>query len=255
MTSQDKHKIEIMTQGGKILSRIMHDLVAAVTIGVSTAQINDLANELCRKHGVKPAFLGYNGYPASLCASVNSVVVHGIPNTKPLKEGDLVGLDFGIIYRGYCLDCARTKYLGKPNKAIKTLIDVTQQSLDAAQLAIVPNQSRVGNIGFAVESLAKKNNLGLVRDLAGHGVGKKLQEEPSIPNYGRKGTGVILKSGMTIAIEPMLTLGTSEVNINPDGWSVITRDNSLSAHFEDTFAILSDKVVNLTADNVKPVDS
>lgn len=255
MTEADRHKIEIMKEGGRILSRIMSELSDAIAPGVSTSQLNDLSNSLCQKYRVKPAFLGYNSYPASLCASVNDTVVHGIPDTRPLRDGDLIGIDFGIIYKGFCLDCARTKFLGQPSKSVSTLINATRESLIAAASNIVPNISKVGDIGFTVETIAKKNNLGIIRDLAGHGVGKELQEEPSIPNYGKKGTGQLLVSGMTIAIEPMLTLGASEVIVRPDGWSVVTKDNSLSAHFEDTFAILDDKVINLTSDDHKPVDS
>lgn len=247
MNNSDTIKIRIMTEGGKILAAIINELMDAISVGVTTAQLNDLSNELCRKHHVKPAFLGFNGYPASLCASVNEVVVHGLPDTKPLKEGDVVSIDFGIVYKGYCLDCARTRYIGKKlNKDISRLMNATQESLNAAQKTIVPDKTRVGDIGATVEAIAKKNNLGIVRDLAGHGIGKKLQEEPSIPNFGEIGTGPILTPGMTIAIEPMLTLGSHDVSVDKDDWSVRTKDKSLSAHFEDTFAILDDKVVNLT---------
>ncbi len=246
MNRRDALKIEIMHEGGKIMSQMIKAIVNAINPGVTTAQLNDLANELCQKYHVRPAFLGFNGYPASLCTSVNDVVVHGIPNNKPLHEGDLVGVDFGIVYKGYCLDCARSKYLGQPSSEIAKLLRVTEDSLKAAAAAIRPNQSRVGDIGATVEAMAKENGLGVVRDLAGHGIGKSLQEDPSIPNYGKKNTGKLLTTGMTIAIEPMLTLGTHEVYMQRDGWGVNTKDKSLSAHFEDTFAIMDDKIVNLT---------
>jgi len=246
MNKNDAIKIDIMTRGGKIISQIMKEVIDAVAFGVTTAQLNDLSNEICRKYRVRPAFLGFNGYPASICASINNIVVHGIPNNTPLQEGDLVGLDFGIIYNGFCLDCARTKYIGTPDKEISRLIKGTRESLGAGSGSIIPNVTKVGDIGFAIEGVAKKYNLGVVRDLAGHGIGRKLQEEPSIPNFGEKGLGRLIKPGMTIAIEPMLTLGTHEVGVGKDGWSVATKDGSLSAHFEDTFAILEEKVINLT---------
>lgn len=230
-------EIERMRSAGKILATILKELNSAVKPGVTTYELDALATDLCKKHRVKPAFLGFNGYPATLCASTNEVVVHGIPNKKKLIQGDIVGLDMGVKHNGYYADSALTVPVGKINKDAEKLIEITKKSLYLA-IKELKHGSHVGDIGATVSHLAQAHSLAVVRDLTGHGIGKKLQEEPSIPNYGTYGKGALLEAGMTIAIEPMLTLGSPEIVIDRnDGWTIRTQDKSLSAHFEHTVLI------------------
>lgn len=230
-------EIERMRSAGKILATILKELNSAVKPGVTTYELDALATDLCKKHRVKPAFLGFNGYPATLCASTNEVVVHGIPNKKKLIQGDIVGLDMGVKHNGYYADSALTVPVGKINKDAEKLIEITKKSLYLA-IKELKHGSHVGDIGATVSRLAHAYGLAVVRDLTGHGIGKKLQEEPSIPNYGTYGKGALLEAGMTIAIEPMLTLGSPEIVIDRnDGWTIRTQDKSLSAHFEHTVLI------------------
>lgn len=231
-----KLEIEYMTRAGAILAAILREIASAVSAGVTTNELDALANELCKKHKVKPAFLGFNGFPASICASVNDAVVHGIPNDTKLKEGDIVGIDMGVVYMGYYSDSAVTVAVGKVNKDKALLIKATKESLDTA-IKVVKDGVHTGDIGHTVSNIAQKYNLGVVRELTGHGIGKSLQEDPSIPNYGKPGTGTLLKAGMTIAIEPMLNLKGPEVYSDSDGWTIRTKDKEVSAHFEHTVLV------------------
>ena len=241
-------QIQAMREGGKILAMILKELEKAVKPGITTKSLDELAVELVLFHKVRPSFLGYGGFPAVLCTSVNDEVVHGVPSERVLKEGDILSLDFGIIHGDLNTDMAITlPVLGKlskkewqsKNKKTAKLIEVTKQALDAG-IDAVKVGNRVGAIGYAVQTYVEKHGFGVVRDLVGHGVGKKLHEEPYVPNFGHPDEGPILKEGMTIAIEPMVTCGGWEVKTGDDGFVFVTTDGSLSAHFEHTILITAD---------------
>ena len=221
-------------------SRIVLETLAvvekAVAPGVTTEELDRIAEAEIRRQGARPAFIGYRGYPKTLCTSVNDEVVHGIPGNRLLKEGDVVGIDCGAVVDGYFGDAARTVAVGKISAETAKLIDTTRKALMAGIDAVRPG-GRVSDIGAAVEAVAVAHGYGVVRDFVGHGVGTALHEEPQIPNYGPAGRGSLLKAGMVLAIEPMFNLGRAEVSVDGDGWTVRTRDRSISAHFEHTIAI------------------
>lgn len=235
-------EIARLKKGGPILARILRAVVAKATSGTSTTLLDTYANELIREANCKPAFLNYRPdsadvpYPASLCVSVNSEVVHGIPSERILKKGDIVSLDLGLNYEGVFLDHAVTVGVGTIKPRDKTLLSATEGALYAGIEAIVPGAT-VGDIGHAIESYVKPHKLGIVRVLSGHGVGRAIHEDPYIPNYGKRGKGATLKPGMVIAIEPMLTLGSEDVILLRDGYTLKTSDNSRAAHFEHTVLI------------------
>lgn len=230
-------EIESMRTAGQILSRVLDLACQEVVQGVSTKELSNLAAKELKRLGGEPAFLGYNGFPEPICISVNDEVVHGIPReTKIIREGDVVSLDFGVRYQGMIVDSARTVVCGNAASDVSKLIAITEASL-AEGLAVVKNGVKTGTIGYAIEGVLKKAKLGIVRDLVGHGVGHHIHEDPNIPNYGRAGTGAVLVSGMTVAIEPMATLGKDGVYTDVDGWTVRTKDGSLAAHFEHTVLI------------------
>jgi len=247
-----KEEIEILREGGKRLATILKKVGEKIAPGISAYELDQLAEKLIRDGGDEPAFLGYKPeghgapYPASLCVSVNSEVVHGIPfKDKILKEGDIVSIDLGLKHKGLFTDHAITLPVGKISKKDIELLNVTKDSLLEGIVAIVPG-SRVGDIGHAIEKFVKPYKYGIVRTLSGHGVGKYIHEDPYIPNFGKKGTGVLLEAGMVIAIEPMLTLGTHNVIVNKDGYTIRTSDDSKSAHFEHTVLITNDGAEILT---------
>lgn len=236
-------EIAIMAEGGKILREILYQMAEAVRPGVTTAEIDKLARELVLSWAKKipeakisSSFCGYRGFPGFVCISVNDEVVHGIPSSRVLKEGDIVGLDFGIVYKGFHTDSAITVPVGKISKEAERLLRVTKESLELGVQEVLLGNT-VGDIGYAVQKHAEKNGFGIVKELVGHGVGRKLHEEPYVPNYGKKGEGEILKEGMVIAIEPMITAGKPAVEIAADNWTYKTKDSSLAAHFEHTVAI------------------
>ena len=200
-------EIEIMAEGGKILAKIIKEVAKHAKIGTTTKELDKVAEDLIFRYGAKPAFKGFNNYPAVLCASVNEEVVHAIPNDRKLKEGDLLTLDLGINYKNYCTDMAITIGIGKIDKKFQKLIDVTEKSLELAIKQCKPG-NRLGDIGFAIQSYVEKNGFNVIRDLVGHGIGKKVHEEPEVLNYGEKATGIVLKPGMVIAIEPMNIVGS-----------------------------------------------
>ena len=217
----------------------------AVAPGVTTEELDRLAEAEIRRRGARPAFLGYRGYPKTLCTSVNDEVVHGIPGRRALREGDIVGVDCGAIVGGYFGDASRTMPVGTIDPEKAELLEVTRKGLEAGIAAARPG-NRVSDIGAAVEAVAIPHGYGVVRDFVGHGVGTALHEEPQIPNYGPGGRGSLLRAGMVIAIEPMFNLGRAEVSTDKDGWTVRTRDGSASAHFENTVAITKDGPLVLT---------
>lgn len=243
-------EIEIMRQGGKILANLVASVPSRVQLGMTTKLLADEVGKEMKALGVRSAFLDYNGFPEVICTSVNEQVVHGIPSSKvKLTDGDLLSVDIGIIYKGMIVDSATSVYVGEQSgmsKKIDSLLKTTQRSLMAGIDSITGSGTRVGTIGAAVASVLDPAGLGIVRDLVGHGVGYAVHEDPNIPNYGVAGTGPTLRAGMIIAIEPMATLGDWRVNILSDGWTVVTRDNSLAAHFEHTVLITESGVEILT---------
>lgn len=253
MRPKTNSEIEAIRKSGQMLRTILELFEEKLVPGVTGKELDELAQRELKKMGGKPAFLGVVGgpgvpdFPASVCISVNDAVVHGIPSDIPFKEGDIVGFDFGVIYKGMITDAARTFIVGGKahSPAVQQLVEVTKKSLDEG-IATIKNGSRTGDIGAAVQKVLDQYNLGIVRDLVGHGVGHELHEAPEIPNYGFKGMGQMLKTGMTIAVEPMATLGDWKVVVDPDGWTIRTRDGSISAHFEDTLLITDDGVEILT---------
>lgn len=229
-------EIRAIRESGKMLSTVLTLLEKEIATGMTTKHLASLAADELRRLGGKPAFLGYGGFPDVICISVNDEVVHGIPGSYVIKEGDVVGLDFGVTYNGMITDAARTVIVGSATKQKKRLVDTTKVALEAG-IQTLHGGVRVGDIGAAVQVVLDDAGLGIVRDLVGHGVGHMVHEDPNIPNYGRRGTGPVLESGMTIAIEPMATLGSHKVYVATDGWTILTRDGSLSAHFEHTVLI------------------
>ncbi len=234
-------EIRTINEGGKILHRILLATAKLAQPGVSTAELNAFAEKEITKAGGRPSFIGYgtkkNPFPAGLCTSVNDVVVHGIPSKKEiLREGDIVGLDIGMEYKGLFTDTAITVGVGEVSSLAQRLIDTTEKCL-AEAIRIVRPSRRIGDIGFTIQSIAEAAGFSVVRDLVGHGVGYAVHEDPSVPGYGKKGTGVELVSGMVLAIEPMLCQGRYQVYFDDDGWAIRTADGSLSAHFEHTIAV------------------
>lgn len=240
-----KEEIEIMRKGGRIAASILRQLKNTVKPGITTESLNKYAEELIKKAGAIASFKDFHGYPASICTSINKEVVHGIPSNKILKEGDIVGIDLGILYQGYHTDTALTCGVGKISNEAQKLIDITQTALEKAIVAAKIG-NHLGDIGQKIQSYIESEGYSVVRSLVGHGVGRELQEEPAVPNYGKKGEGFILKEGITIAIEPMINAGKYQVKVLNDGWTVVTTDKSLSAHFEHTVAITSNGAVVLT---------
>lgn len=226
-----------MREAGRIVCEILDELEKAVAPGVTTWELDALAEKLIHQKGARPAFKGYHGFPACLCASVNEEVVHGIPSkTRKLAEGDLMKLDFGVVYKGYFGDSARTVPVGKVSPEARALVEATREALRKAIGAAVPG-NRIGDIGHAVQSHVEGRGFSVVRDFVGHGIGKKLHEEPQVPNFGRPGQGMKLRPGMVLAIEPMVNAGTHEVQVLDDDWTAVTLDRKLSAHFEHTVLV------------------
>jgi methionyl aminopeptidase len=221
---------------GEILGRTMRGLKKFVLSGISTAEIDRIAEELIIKEGAKPAFKGYRGFPAALCVSINEEIVHGIPGKRVLREGDIVGLDLGVNYLGYFSDAAVTLAIGEISPKVNKLVEVTRQALvEGIKLAIVGNN--LSDISHRIQSFVEGKGFSVVRQFVGHGIGLSLHEEPEIPNFGSPHQGPILKSGMVLAIEPMVNMGSWESEILPNGWTAVTKDRLPSAHFEHTVAI------------------
>ena len=241
-------EIESMRTSGKMLATVLDYLKQKLEIGMTTKDLANLASQKLTELGGKPAFLGYYGFPDVICISINDEVVHGIPSTqKIIQDGDLVSLDFGVNYNGMITDSAITVVAGTSNnKQKQQLVNVTEQSMYDG-IAQLHHKVSVGDISSAIQKTLEKQHYGIVRDLVGHGVGHDLHEEPNIPNYGKAGKGNVLEAGMTIAIEPMATLGDHRVTLDADGWTIRTADGSLSAHFEHTILITETGSETLTA--------
>lgn len=230
-------EIELMREAGKRLAHVHQELENAIVPGMSTREVDELGEKLIRDCGCIPNFLHYNGYPASICVSVNDEVVHGIPKKdRWLKEGDIVSLDAGLIYKGYHSDAARTHAVGKVSEEAKKLMEVTKQSFFEG-IKMAKEGNHLFDISAAIDSYVSSFGYSIVRDLVGHGIGTSLHEDPQIPNFSQKRKGVRLQAGMTLAIEPMINAGTWQVNFLRDGWTVVTRDGSLSAHYENTVLV------------------
>ncbi len=230
-------EIELMREAGKRLAHVHQELGNAIRPGMSTLEVDALGEKLIRDCGCIPNFLHYNGYPASICVSVNDEVVHGIPKKdRYLKEGDIVSLDAGLIYKGYHSDAARTHAVGKVSEEAMKLMEVTMQSFFEG-IKMAKEGNHLFDISAAIDSYVSGFGYGIVRDLVGHGIGTALHEDPQIPNFSQKRKGVRLQAGMTLAIEPMVNAGTWQVNFLRDGWTVVTKDGSLSAHYENTILV------------------
>lgn len=220
----------------RISAEALAELKPLIKPGITTKELDDAAEKLILKRGALPAFKGYRGYRFTTCLSVNEEVVHGLPSQRRLKEGDIVGVDVGAIVDGYYGDNAETFAVGKVGRPVKRLMDATRNALYSG-IAQAKDGNHLGDVSAAIEAEALKNGFTVVRDLYGHGVGSALHEDPLIPNYGKPGTGPELKAGMTLAIEPMLNAGSAEIVTLPDGWTIVTKDSSLSAHFEHTVLV------------------
>ncbi len=230
-------EIELMRESGRILAKVHDELCKAIVPGISTKEIDIIGDKLIRNYGCIPNFLHYNGYPASVCVSVNDEVVHGIPDHhRILLEGDIVSLDMGLIYQGYHSDAARTYGVGQISKEAQALIDVTKQSFFEG-IKHAKAGSHLYDISNAIDTYVSAYGYGIVRDLVGHGIGTSLHEDPQIPNFAQKRRGVKLQAGMTLAIEPMINIGRADVEWLDDDWTVVTEDGSLSAHYENTVLI------------------
>ncbi|MBP5835672.1 type I methionyl aminopeptidase [Candidatus Phytoplasma meliae] len=237
ITIKKPHEIMLMRQAGNLLQQAHKMLASLIVPGITTHKINLLVQEFYQQNSVTSAFKGYHGFPQYVCTSVNEVVVHGIPSPNLLlKSGDIVTVDLGISYQGYYADCAYTYAVGSIASQVQQLITLTQAALLQSLVQIKPN-NHFSDISHAIQTFAKQHHLGIVKDFTGHGIGKALHEEPYIPNFGEPHQGPILQEGMTFCVEPMLTLGSPEVQVLADNWTVVTIDKSLSAHFEHTILV------------------
>ena len=247
---KNSEQIKLMRQAGRITAEALMVARDEIRPGMTTKELDTKIRRYIEKCGAKPTFLGYNGFPGSACISINDEVIHGIPSDKVIiNEGDIVKVDVGARFRGYNGDSARTFPVGKVSDEALRLISVTEKSFHEAMKVARPG-NRVGDIGFAVESFVISNGFSVVKDYVGHGVGKDLHEEPEIPNFGRAGRGVRLYPGMTLAIEPMVNAGSHDVRVLKDGWTVVTADGKLSAHYENSILITENDPIILTDVNI-----
>lgn len=229
-------EIAVMRRAAQVAARALRDVCAAVRPGVTTRELDKIAEDRIRTLGAVPSFLGYRGYPASVCVSVNDEVVHGIPGRRVLREGEIVSLDLGAEIDGFHGDNAVTVPVGAIDEPLRRLLAVTAEALEDGIRTVRPG-ARLGDVGAAIQRRVEAEGFSVVRDFAGHGVGRRLHEEPQVPNFGRRGTGVVLRAGMTLAIEPMVNMGGSDVVMERDGWTVRTADGRPSAHVEHTVAV------------------
>lgn len=230
------NELDKMRVAGKLTGDALKHIEEKIKPGVTTAQINKWIHEFITSQNATPSFLGYHGYPASACVSVNDVVVHGIPGDRVLREGDIVSVDVGVIKNGWQGDAARTFAVGKISPEAQKLIDVTRECFFEG-IKHARNGRRLGDLSSAIQRHAESHGYGVVREMIGHGIGRQMHEDPAVPNFGKEGTGVMLKTGYTIAVEPMINAGTFKIKFEPDGWTTRTADGSLSAHYENTIAI------------------
>lgn len=240
------HEIELMREAGKIVAETHEVLRQALKPGITTLELDQLAEKNIRKYGATPSFKNYGGFTGSICASINEVVVHGIPSNREVKEGDIISLDIGALYKGYHGDSAKTHGVGNISEADKELIRVTRESFyEGLKLARLGN--RLSDVSHAIQVYIERHGFSVVRDFVGHGIGTSLHEDPQIPNYGPPGKGPRLQEGMVLAIEPMVNTGSYKIKVLEDGWTAVTIDSKKSAHYEHTIAITQDEPIILTA--------
>jgi methionyl aminopeptidase len=240
-----EEEISILREGAEILGKTHGEVSKLIMEGVTTAYLDKQAELFIQDHGGVPSFKGYNGYKYSLCISINSVVVHGLPSTYELKSGDIVSIDCGVFYKGYHTDSAFTHAVGDISLEVKQLLQTTKDSLQLGiDKAIAGN--RLGDVSSAIQNFVEENRFSVVRELVGHGIGKSLHEAPEVPNYGKRGTGIKLQEGLVLAIEPMVNLGSKNIYQESDGWTIKTKDNKPSAHFEHTIVVRKDHAEVLT---------
>lgn len=246
ITIKSPREFDKMAVAGRCVAAVHAAVREAAVPGASMRELDAVAEKIVRAHGCTPSFLGYHGYPATICTSPNNVIVHGIPDGYQLKDGDILSVDVGAVYQGYHGDAARTFAIGDVPDEVAKLIRVTEESMQAG-IRQVKAGARIGDVGAAVQQVAEGAGFSVVREYVGHGIGEQMHEEPQIPNYGEPGKGMKLKEGMAICIEPMVNMGDWRTEVQDDGWTVTTADGSLSAHFENTIAITRDGVEVMTA--------
>jgi methionyl aminopeptidase len=229
-------EIGIMRDANQIVAEVHEDLKQRAVPGTTTRELDEFAERIAVKRKAKCAFKGYRGYPNCLCTSLNEVIVHGIPSDRVLKEGDILSLDFGVIYKGFCGDAAVTIPIGETSERAENLMRTTEECLEKA-IGLMYEGNRLADVSAVIQEHAEKNGYSVVRDFVGHGIGRSLHEDPQVPNYGKSGTGIRLKRGMVLAVEPMVNEGDWGIRILKDGWTAVTKDGSLSAHFEHSVAI------------------
>lgn len=245
MLLKTNEEINLIKEGAHILTQLLKELATHLQPGTTTAQLDKIAETYIRDHHATPSFKGYNGYPATLCTSVNEQVIHGIPHNYHLKDGDIISIDCGVYYKGYHSDAATTHSVGNVSKELLNLLSQTKAALYHG-IEKATTQNTIGDIGHAIAQHITQHNYNIIREYGGHGIGKELHQEPHIPNYGKKNQGQKLQNGMVIAIEPIVSIGNGRITEAPDGWTVITQDKKPAAHFEHTVAIINNKPQLLT---------
>jgi methionyl aminopeptidase len=245
ITVKSSQDLAVMRRAGRIAAQALEAVVDAVRPGIATQELDQIAEDRIRALGGVPSFLGYRGFPASICTSVDDEVVHGIPGPRRLRAGEIISMDLGAIVDGFHGDVAVTVPVGTVPAEVAKLLRVTREALEVGIRAVRP-EGHLGDVSAAIQRYVEAHGFSVVREFAGHGIGRRLHEEPQIPNFGRPGNGIILRAGMTLAIEPMVNMGTSDVVMDQDGWTVRTRDHKPSAHFEHTVAVTKDGPVVLT---------
>lgn len=233
---KSEEEVELVRKSSLLVAKTHAEIAKLIKPGISSLELDQIAEEFIRDNGGEPAFKGYNGFPCTLCASPNEVVVHGIPNNEPINDGTILSIDCGVFMNGFYGDSAYTYEVGEVQKEIQMLLKVTKESLYKGIENAVSGK-RIGDIGYAIQEHAENNNYGVVREMIGHGIGKNLHESPEVPNYGRRGSGIKLKKGLVIAIEPMINMGTRDIMQHSDGWTITTLDKKPSAHFEHTVVV------------------
>ena len=247
---KSEREIDLMREAGRMVSKVLEELEEFMVPGITTQELDEKAEKFIYALGGEPAFKGYRGYPASICASVNEEVVHGIPGRRVLKEGDIVGIDVGVRYQGYYGDSAVTFPIGSIDPESEKLLRVTYQALFRG-IGVAVAGNRIGDIAAIVQQTAESNGYSVVRDFVGHGIGSQMHQDPQVPNFGEPHQGILLKKGMVLAIEPMVNRGSYEVEVVKDGWTVVTKDHKRSCHFEHTVSITEDEPEILTAWHLK----
>ena len=233
---KSEEEVELVRKSSLLVAKTHAEIAKLIKPGISSLELDQIAEEFIRDNGGEPAFKGYNGFPCTLCASPNEVVVHGIPNNEPINDGTILSIDCGVFMNGFYGDSAYTYEVGEVKREIKMLLKVTKESLYKGIENAVSGK-RIGDIGYAIQEHAENNDYGVVREMIGHGIGKNLHESPEVPNYGRRGSGIKLKKGLVIAIEPMINMGTRDIMQHSDGWTITTLDKKPSAHFEHTVVV------------------